>query len=185
MDDECLRAELAGGLEHAFERLVVTYQDRLFRFALHLTSSAPDAEEATQDAFVRAYKALDRYPAEQIRTLALQAWLYRITLNVVRNRVRRGRVPLAELDGDLPATNDQDQPEQVAEQAERRRETAQLLADLPPRYRTAVTLRHIEDMSYGEIAQVLNQPEGTVKANVYRGLQRLRTAVEQKGNMTR
>ena len=91
-DDEHLAARLATDLDANFEDLVRTYQDRLFGFALRMTAESQDAEESAQDAFVRAYRALERYPTEQRRTLKLKAWLYRITLNVVRNRVRRAEV---------------------------------------------------------------------------------------------
>src|SRR5688572_25900883 len=88
-DDERLASRLASDLDASFEDLVQAFQDRLFGFALRLTGRAQDAEDVTQDAFVRAYRALERYPTEQRRTLQLKAWLYRITLNVVRNRARR------------------------------------------------------------------------------------------------
>ena len=80
---------LAATQDEALKKgLVVAYQDRLFSFALRLTGRREDAEEVAQDAFVRAYRALGAYPAERIRTMALRAWLYQITLNVARNRFR-------------------------------------------------------------------------------------------------
>src|SRR5262252_8133347 len=91
MTDGPLEAALAADLDGPFERLVPEYQDRLFGFALRLTRSREDAEEIAQDAFVRAYRAMKSYPAERVRSLALRAWLYRITLNVARNHRRRRR----------------------------------------------------------------------------------------------
>src|SRR5215212_9426715 len=123
VDDDTLTTGLAADLDGTFEALVRAYQDRLFAFGLRLTGSPRDAEEIAQDAFVRAYRALTRYPAEQIRTLKLRAWLFQVTVNVARNRARTRRLPetaLTTVDGsrdgpaELPA-DDADQPEQVAE----------------------------------------------------------------------
>src|SRR5207245_4916500 len=80
MDDSSLARALADDLDGHFEQLVRTYQDRLYGFALRLTDSRQDAEESTQDAFVRAYRALERYPAERRRELRLRPWLYQIAL---------------------------------------------------------------------------------------------------------
>src|SRR2546428_13437090 len=86
-----IEAAHAEDLEGCFERLVREYQDRLYSFAHRLTGNSEDAEEIAQDAFVRAYRAMKTYPTERIRTLSLKAWLYRITLNVARNRMRARR----------------------------------------------------------------------------------------------
>jgi RNA polymerase sigma factor (sigma-70 family) len=94
-----LTEALATDLDRHFERLVEAFQDRLFGFALRLVGNASDAEEIAQDAFVRAYRALARYPSEQVRTLSLRAWLFQITLNVARNRQRNRRPDSLPLDG--------------------------------------------------------------------------------------
>src|SRR5437899_5955060 len=92
IDEQSLSAHLAVDLDGHFEHLVRSYQDRMYAFALRLTGSRQDAEESTQDAFVRAYRALERYPRERRRELHLRAWLYQILLNVGRNRVRRRKL---------------------------------------------------------------------------------------------
>ena len=86
VDDETLTRALAADLDGTFEALVRAYQDRLYAFGLRLTGSPRDAEEIAQDAFVRAYRALARYPAERVETLKLRAWLFQVTVNVARNR---------------------------------------------------------------------------------------------------
>ena len=183
-DDAQLAADLASNLDGHFDELVRRYQDRLFGFALRLTGSPQDAEESLQDAFVRAYRALKQYPAEQCRDLLLRPWLYRITLNVVRNRVRRPSLALVSINGhepEWPAETRREQPEARAEDAERLRELAGLLAELPRRYRVAVVLRHVQGLSYAEVAEVLDQPVGTTKSDVHRGLRLLRQALERQG----
>jgi RNA polymerase sigma-70 factor (ECF subfamily) len=181
---------LATDLDGHFERLVRTYQDRLYGFALRLSGCAPDAEEIAQDAFVRAYRALTRYPPEQIRALALRPWLYKIALNVFRNTRRGRRLAVTSIErGTRPDSDDPepldledetgDRPEALAEARETRRDLAALLAALPDRYRTAVVLRHVEGMSYLEAAGLLGQPVGTVKANVHRGTKLLRESIRE------
>ncbi len=84
MHDQDLSAALAADVDGSFEQLVLTFQDRLYAFALRLTGSPQDAEEVTQDAFVRAYRALVSYPDSRIRSLALRPWLHQIVLNIFR-----------------------------------------------------------------------------------------------------
>jgi RNA polymerase sigma-70 factor (ECF subfamily) len=181
--EQDLPAALAADLDGSFERLVVTFQDRLYIFALRLTGSPPDAEEIVVDAFARAYQALAEYPAERLQTLALRPWLYQITRNVFRNRVRGRRLQLVPLEHthEHVAQADSDgavsQPDMVLERTEFRTMLAARIAALPERERTAVVLRHVQGLGYGEMATLLRQPVGTVKANVHRGIRRLRKAL--------
>jgi RNA polymerase sigma-70 factor, ECF subfamily len=178
--DQGLAAQLAVDLDGYFETLVRTYQDRLYGFALRLTGSRQDAEESTQDAFVRAYRALEHYPAERRRELRLRPWLYQIVLNVVRNRVRRTVPVTMPVDG--PVANGllaplAEQPEPTALRREHQDHLARAIARLPSRYASAVVLRHVHGLSYAEAAEVLNQPVGTTKSDVHRGLAMLRQAI--------
>jgi RNA polymerase sigma-70 factor (ECF subfamily) len=183
ISNDCLATELASDLLGSFEQLVLAYQHRLYAFALRMTSSPQDAEEIAQDAFVRAFRALEGYDAPRIADLALRPWLYQITLNVTRNRLRGKRLAVVSLDADEdgggldPPDDEQAQPEAVWERTERRGELGTLVSALPDRFRAAVILRHVEGLGYGELAQVLDQPVGTVKANVHRGVNLLRAAL--------
>jgi RNA polymerase sigma-70 factor (ECF subfamily) len=178
VDEQELSARLASDLDAHFEQLVRTFQDRLYGFALRLTHCQQDAEEATQDAFVHAYRALGRYPSERRRELKLRPWLYQITLNVVRNRVRRPAPGLVQIDepsvSNGLASSPHEQPERAALDAERQAGLAQAIARLPSRYATAVVLRHVQGLSYAEAAEILDQPVGTTKSDVHRGLRLLR-----------
>ena len=181
IDEQSLSAHLAADLDGHFEHLVRTYQDRLYSFALRTTGSRQDAEESTQDAFVRAYRALQSYPEERRRALRLRPWLYQITLNVIRNRVRRSTLVTVAVDGPvgygLAARADQ-QPERLAVLTETQSQLAHAIARLPKRYANAVVLRHVQGLSYAEAAEVLDQPVGTTKSDVHRGLRLLRVALE-------
>jgi RNA polymerase sigma-70 factor (ECF subfamily) len=171
--DAQLAAHLAADLDGAFEALVLSHQDRLFTIALRTGGDRHDAEELVQDALVRAYRALATYEPARIRELRLRGWLTTILLNAGRNRARVKRVPTTELafePGAEPATDPLVRRDQ--------RETwDRLLAGLSPAQRTAVVLRHVDGMSYAEIAEAVGRPEGTVKAHVHRGLAALRTAL--------
>jgi len=184
-EEQGLAVALADDLDAHFEQLVRVFQDRLYGFALRLTRSPQDAEESTQDTFVRAYRALGKYSTEQRRTLLLKPWLYRITLNVVRNRVRRPAPKSISVDGQDETTERLtsdwfDQPEAMTLAAERHRELERLVAALPPRYGTALVLRHVQGLSYAEAAEVLDQPIGTTKSDVHRGLRMLREALDER-----
>lgn len=172
MDETRLNHLLARDLDANFEALVLHFQDRIYRFALRLSRSPQDAEEIAQDAFIRAYRALKSYPAARVQAMALRPWLYQIALNAFRNRARRKRLPLAELDTDIVSPDHG--PDRHAEAAIRGEEIMRALDTLPDRLRAAVVLHHIEGLSYDEIASVLGQPVGTVKSNVHRGVGALR-----------
>ena len=185
---DSLALDLAADLDAAFESLVRAFQDRLFSFALRLCGNREDAEEVAQDSFVRAYRALKTYPEERIRALSLQAWLYRITLNVARNKWRGKRVRLVSLenggaDGEAArhaweAPDDAERrPDSRLEQEQDRAGLASLVATLPERYRAAIILRYVEGLRLEEVATILKQPLGTAKSNVHRAVNLLRRAI--------
>ena len=187
--DSTLLTALARDLDGSFETLVLAHQDRLYSIALRLLGDRRDAEEAAQDAFVRAYRALAAYEAERILDLRLRPWLATIVLNLCRSRLARRAAraaiarPALSLDatelGTLePRADEAAEPATTAARRDARETWAALLLTLPPAYRTAVVLRHVDGLSYPEVATALDRPEGTVKAQVHRGLALLRTAFE-------
>ena len=182
MDDTDLTDRLATDLDAAFETLVRGHADRLYGIALRLTGDARDAEEIAQDAFVRAHRALNGYDAERIRALRLRPWLAAIAVNLARNRRRRAadRQPSLSLDaagtGTGPEAAAADAPEAIAVRRAERERWAAALACLPDHYRVPLVLRHVDDLSYDEMADALGRPEGTLRAQVHRGLALLRAA---------
>lgn len=186
MDDTQLAERLARDLDGTFEALVHAHVDRCHAIALRVLGNPHDAEEVAQDALVRAYRALEAWPAERIRELRLRGWLATIVVNLCRNRVRRrGPVttPLAPLveGGAGPAAGASTDPAGLVALAERRERLGALLAALPEHYRVPVVLRHVADLSYAELSLVLGRPEGTLKAQVHRGLAMLRVAAVGAG----
>ena len=186
MDDTQLTEHLARDLDGSFEALVHAHVDRCYATALRVLGNPHDAEEVAQDALVRAYRALAGYEPERIRELRLRAWLATIVVNLCRNRARRHvppTTPLAPLieAGAEPATDAATDPAGLAVLADQRERLGALLAALPERYRVPVVLRHVADLSYAELSLVLGRPEGTLKAQVHRGLALLRTAAAGTG----
>ncbi len=184
--DGRLKSALARDLDGSFESLVIAHQDRLYSIALRILGDPRDAEEAAQDAFVRAYRALSGYDPRRIRELRLRPWLATIVLNLCRTRIGRraaaGR-PALSLDtappgAPEPQTDDAEGPPATVVRRDAGRAWADLLLTLPPAYRSAVILRHVDGLTYPELAIALDRPEGTVKAQVHRGLALLRTAFE-------
>jgi RNA polymerase sigma-70 factor (ECF subfamily) len=181
-DEEHIRELLASDLDRSFHLLVSRTQQRLFAFALRHTGNWQDAEDIVQEAFLRAYHALADYPAERIRLMKVQAWLYKITLHVFyRHRSSQPQslpLDLSEESELFDLEDDErEQPERVLENKEDLRELEALLAQLPEQYRVAVSCYYFEELSYHEIADLLNQPIGTIKTHVHRGMQLLRKAV--------
>lgn len=174
-DELCAR--LATDVDGTFPDLVATHQDLVFGVALRITRDDADAQDVAQDAFVRAYRALKRYPPERVREMRLRPWLARIALNTARNSLRKERGH-ADLDDAAETPTPGDGPLKIAERNDERRMWARLLASLPDRYRIAVSLRYIDDLSYADLAETLGRPLGSVKSDVFRGTALLRAAYD-------
>jgi len=185
MDTDAVLANgLARDLEAAFPILVANHQDRLYTIALRLLGDRRDAEEVAQDALVRAFRAMRGYPKERVAALRLRPWLASITVNLARNRRRRldDRQPPSSLEPmvaagfDIPAGG-RGAPQATADRRETKRELASALLLLTPAVRAAIVLRHVDGLSVAEAAEALGKPEGTIKAQVHRGLRELRAAL--------
>lgn len=175
MTDSALAERLAADLDATFETLVLELQGPVYRFTYRYCGNPEDAEEIAQDAFVRAYRALQDYEPERIAALKLTPWLLTIAVNLARNRTRGKRLPVDDLATvDEPIARRGDEPDRVSERKELAERLAGALLALPPRFRSAVILRHVLGFGYDEIAAMLDQPPGTVKSNVHRGVQLLR-----------
>jgi RNA polymerase sigma-70 factor (ECF subfamily) len=184
MDEPTLLAALADDVDLAFEALVRARQDRLFSIALRMLGDRTEAEDAAQDAFIRAYRALAAWEPTRILELHLDAWLATIVVNVVRTRSRRrgaaaARESLTFLDElDHPSGAPAETPHGNVARREASEAWAVRLRALPERYRAPIVLRHVDGLGYDEIGEALDRPPGTVKAQVHRGLALLRAALE-------
>ena len=163
--------ELAVDLDGGFARLMAELGPPVYSGLRRLHPDA--AEDLLQEAFIRAYRALAGYDAERIRRLSLRGWIWTIALNLGRNHARdRARRPQPVQLIDVHPVTD---PEPVDADLWDER-----LAELSPVQRRAVVLRHVVGLSYADLSIALDRPEGTVKADVSRGLARLRTIIEEE-----
>ena len=177
-----VRRCLAGD-EKAYRELVERYQAQVYSVALRMVRRSEDAEDLTQETFVRMFRALSRYDP----TRPFAAWLFTIASRLCIDHIRRRKVnPISltqrereseeeyEIDVEDPGLR----PDEVAIHAEESRSAAALIDSLPPHYRIVVILRHVQDLSYEEIAEALHLPLGTVKARIHRARSLLRARIE-------
>jgi RNA polymerase sigma-70 factor, ECF subfamily len=189
IDDADIAALLATDLDANYERLVSKYWHQLYAFVSRRVGSSQDAEDVVQEAFMRAYFALARYPVQRVLSLKIRPWLYKITWNVYCTSTGKSKSPpVVPLDTseDSPLLEQEEQqseqPEFVFERLERRGELEALVGTLPAHFREIVSLFYFEDLSHQEIADILNQPIGTVKVYVHRGIRLLRKTLETQAN---
>lgn len=173
-----LTARLAADHRSAFADLITAHQDLVFGIALRVTRDAAAAEDVAQDSFVNAYRALGRYSPDRIAALRLRPWLARIALNLARNHVRDRRPHDGEEIAAAVPSPAGEQPLSLVQRREERELWNRLLSGLPDRYRLAVALRHVEGLSYVELAGALGRPLGSVKSDVHRGVALLRAAYD-------
>lgn len=161
----------AGGDERAFRALVEPELARLYTLAARVLGSGDEAQDAVQDALLRAWRALPRFRGEA----SFGTWLYRIVLNAARDRAARPRT--VALDGaDEPAD-----PRSALEASELAGDLQRALGALDEEYRVAVVLYDVLGVPYAEAAELLGVPEGTVKSRIYRGRRALAQALGTSG----
>lgn len=176
---EDLPGRLAADRNRAFPDLVRALQDGIYSGALQLTRNAHDAEDVTQETFVRAYGALGSYDTQRITDLNLRPWVWTIALNLCRNRARRAaRRPESALVGDRADTDPGPEAHAVFD-AEVHAWRERLRALTSPQ-RTAVVLHHVVGLPSADIAHSTGRTESTTRSDVRRGLARLRTMIEEE-----
>lgn len=168
---------LTTDLDQSFPELVDEHGAMVLTLATRLTDASTGPDIA-QEVFLRAYRALDRYPATQIRHLELRPWLATITRNLVRNEYRR-RQRRATTSLNAGAESLADQPDPGVEEFESRDRVDQLLAPLTEPQREAIVLRHIVGLPIREVALTMACPVGTAKSHVSRGLSELRQTLTE------
>lgn len=173
---ELVRRARAGD-QQAFADLVLEHQQFVYNLALRSLNDSLEAEDISQEAFVRAWLALPNFRGQS----RFRTWLYRIVTNLCYNRIPRLRSELCALGDDpileIPAEAHSD-PLAGLEAAERRAFLHRQIDALPESYRLLLSLRFQQDLSYAEIAEVVSMPIGTVKTGLFRARERLREALQ-------
>ncbi len=169
------------GQHRAFEALYDRFKDTVYRTAFFVTRNSGDAEDAVQETFLDVLRALPNYRVEG--PARFETWLYRVTVNRCRSRMRRKRAPSADWDDieeqleRIPEEHPNYNPEGVALRRERAVMLWQTVDTLPEAQRDVVLLRYQQGFSYSEIAQTLSISEGTVKSRLYHAHRRLKERV--------
>lgn len=184
MEARLARLSLKGD-QGAFAELVSLYQDKLFHMAYRMLNNRQESEDVVQDTFLRVYKNLDRYD----ETLKFSTWIYRIATNLCIDRLRK-RKPVYSLDaesnehegldGYSMIPSDGKTPETELLLSDTQRIIHQAIETLPPKYKTVMTLRYMQDLSLQEIGDIMDMPVTTIKTRVHRGREFLRKKLEHK-----
>ncbi len=179
--DQQLVERAQRGDKYAFELLVVKYQRRLARLISRFVRDAAEVEDVTQEAFIKAYRALPAFRGES----AFYTWLYRIGINTAKNYLlalkRRAPTSTSSNTEDAEGFEDAGLLQEVStpENELMSKQVVEVvnssLQELPDDLRTALTLREIEGLSYEEIASVMNCPIGTVRSRIFRAREAIST----------
>jgi RNA polymerase sigma-70 factor, ECF subfamily len=185
-DNDLLQDFLAGDRD-AFSILVKRHEDRLFAMALRMTGNRADALDATQDAFVAAFRRARSFRGDS----AFGTWLYRIGINATQDLLRKRRHETLKDDvedakqtaGDAGGRRREGREDSISDRVDdavvARVDVARALASLQDEYREAVVMHDLGGVPYEEIAQLTNAPIGTVKSRISRGRRRLAELLEQ------
>lgn len=172
--------------EAAFRELVETYSDRVFNMTYRMLGNREEAEDVSQEVFITVFKSIDTFRGDA----KFSTWLYRVTANHCKNRIkylaRRHDRSRAEFDeridrkaaaGGTTAPSEIQRPDQQVEGAQTAVMIQTLIAELDEDHRVLIVLRDIEELSYDEICQITELPEGTVKSRLHRARQALRKKI--------
>ena len=183
-EQELVRAA-AGGDTEAFERLVRTYENKIYHLALRMCGSADEAADIAQEAFLAAWRGLPSFRGEA----NFATWLYRLTSNAAidylrRQKKQRGDLSLDDEELGLDAVDTAPGPQDAAEGAELCSAVSEGLRRLGEDHRQVLVLREIQGLSYEEIAEVLALDLGTVKSRISRARSALRKILLESGNLS-
>lgn len=188
MEEKRLIQQAAAGDAAAFEALVLRYQTQVYSLAYRMVGNEADAQDLAQEAFVRAWRALDSFQfSSQFST-----WLYRLTSNIcidfLRSQKKRKHISLTVLQDDEQQQWDMPDnrplPEEQMMASEEKEALSKAIAALDPEYRQVLTLRIVNDCSYQQISEIMGIREGTVKSRLSRAREQLRKKLAKSGNFS-
>ena len=182
-DDKLVKRAKKGD-SRAFDLLVLKYQGRVAQLVSRYLNNAAEVEDVTQEAFIKAYRALPNFRGDS----AFYTWLYRIAANAAKNHlVALGRRPSSDMALDdsevfdvLGRLKDHESPDEVIMGQQLEMLISRTIEELPVELRAALTLREFEGLSYEEIADVLECPIGTVRSRIFRAREAIDVKVAQQ-----
>jgi RNA polymerase sigma-70 factor (ECF subfamily) len=173
-----------GGREDCFEELVRRYQRPITGYVYRMLNNYDASLDVTQEVFIKVYNSLARYSSDY----KFSTWLYRIAHNAAIDYMRRNSISQQSIESEnadgsfqLQIESPQPSPELERERSEWRREIETVVKCLPEVYRELILLRHAQDLSYDEIAEVTNLPLGTVKNRLFRAREMMRDLLVERG----
>jgi RNA polymerase sigma-70 factor (ECF subfamily) len=180
LDTEALVRRCQRGDRLAVEVLIRRYQNYVYRLCYLVMRNEQDAEDMTQETFIRAFRALPRFEIRAGKNL--EGWLYRIAVNACRSRMRRKWYQVLPWPDPAPplVSNVEAQPDQVILQDEERQQMLAAIDSLGEKHRLVVVLRYYGGFSNEEIAEALNIPSGTVRSRLHVARKRLRKRLEEQ-----
>lgn len=174
MEENQLIKQINEGNTHAFRFLVKKYERLVFHIAGRMLNQQADIEDVCQDVFIKVYKKLPEFRQEA----KLSTWIGTIAYREAIDFLRKKGLPYQELqslnDKNVGSLIDNNNPEKIQTQAEKIAKVRELIADLPAVYRTVLSLYHIEELSYKEIEEITQLPQGTLKSYLHRARQLLK-----------
>lgn len=174
MDENQLIEQILGGNTHAFRFLVKKYERLVFHIAGRMLNQQADLEDVCQDVFIKVYKKLPTFR----RQAKLSTWIGTIAYREAIDFLRKKGLPYQDLqelnERDSSSLVELNHPENIKTKAERIEKVKELIADLPAVYRTVLSLYHIEELSYKEIEEITQLPQGTLKSYLHRARQLLK-----------
>jgi len=174
MDENQLIEQILGGNTHAFRFLVKKYERLVFHIAGRMLDQQADLEDVCQDVFIKVYKKLPEFRREA----KLSTWIGTIAYREAIDFLRKRGIPSQELqtlnERDSGSLVELNNPENIQTKSERIVMIKQMIADLPNVYRTVLSLYHIDELSYKEIEEITQMPEGTIKSYLHRARQLLK-----------
>lgn len=174
-DELSLVRQAARGDAAAFELLMRQHEGRMYAVALRMCGNREDAQDCTQEAMLRIFRALHNFKGQS----SFSTWVYRVTMNTCLDELRRRKVRTSTsldslLDTGWAPTDESDTPEHHSLRSEQRRMLEKAIASLPEDMKAAIVLRDIQGFSYDEIAAILEANVGTIKSRISRGREKLR-----------
>ncbi len=166
------------GEEAAFAEILGRYRGAIYNLCYRMTRNAEDARDLGQEVFIKVFSLLDRFD----ESYAFSSWLFRIATNHCIDHLRRNRLRFLSLDGGVGQDGEEyefqlpdsgPEPDAVLQRKEALERLEEVIDDLPPHYKAITLLRHDQELSYEEIAEVLSLPLGTVKARIHRARQQI------------
>ena len=173
VDDNVLVKKVLAGNAAAYRMLVERHQARIYYLGLKFFHNPEEAEDFSQDLFLRAFEKLKSFKAR----VPFSAWLYRVAFNLAVNRYHVNRRRLAETDLDIQIPDLRTSLEGSFEKEELRREIQKILAALPDIYNLAVRMHYFDGLSYPEISRATGIPVGTLKSHIFRAKKLIRRAL--------